>query len=45
VLEQELKQGGYEPNLLLIKPMQAAFKVVVAEIARFSSVRKASLFP
>ena len=45
MLKQELKQGGHEPNLLFIKLMQAACEKVVAEIARFSSEGKASLYP
>nr|WP_242634062.1 class II fructose-bisphosphate aldolase [Pantoea allii] len=43
-LEQELKQGGHEPNALFVKPMQAASEVVAAKMALFSSVGKAALY-
>jgi len=43
-LEQELKQGGHEPDSLFVKPMQAAGKVVAAKMALFSSVGKAALY-
>ena len=43
-LEQELKQGGHEPNALFVKPMQAAGEVIAAKMALFSSVGKASLY-
>lgn len=43
-LEQELKQGGHEPNALFVKPMQAAGEVVAAKMALFSSVGKAALY-
>ena len=43
-LEQELKQGGHEPNALFVKPMQAASEVVATKMALFSSVGKAALY-
>ncbi|WIL41593.1 hypothetical protein QPJ96_16610 [Pantoea agglomerans] len=43
-LEQELKQGGHEPNVLFVKPMQVASEVVAAKMALFSSVGKAGLY-
>ena len=43
-LEQELKQGGHEPNALFVKPMQAAGEVIAAKMALFSSVGKAALY-
>ncbi len=43
-LEEELKQGGHEPNSLFIKPMEAASKVVAAKMALFNSVGKAALY-
>ncbi|AHF77398.1 Fructose-bisphosphate aldolase [Sodalis praecaptivus] len=43
-LEEELKQGGHEPNALFIKPMQAASAVVAAKMALFGSVGKAALY-
>lgn len=43
-LEQELKQGGHEPNALFVKPMKAASEVVAAKMALFSSVGKAGLY-
>jgi len=43
-LEQELKQGGHEPDSLFVKPMQAAGEVVAAKMALFNSVGKAALY-
>ncbi|KYM74007.1 hypothetical protein A3L21_12235 [Pantoea agglomerans] len=43
-LEQELKQGGHEPDSLFVKPMKAAGELVAAKMALFSSVGKAALY-
>ncbi|MDX5627274.1 MULTISPECIES: ketose-bisphosphate aldolase [unclassified Brenneria] len=43
-LEEELKQGGHEPNALYLAPMEAARKVIAGKMALFNSIDKAALY-